>query len=153
MDGPDADGPIDAVDAVVLGAVRSMWDAADPMPDDLVPHIEFAIDLAAPGEEFLRVSARHELAGARGEQARLITFTGTEITVLVDITGNADDSVRIDGWITPPAQVRVELRTAARTHRTSSDTGGRFAFDAVPHGLAQLHVRAPKGVTTPSIML
>ncbi|MFJ8962832.1 hypothetical protein ACIRG5_25920 [Lentzea sp. NPDC102401] len=152
MDGSDPNGPLDSGDEVVLGGVREMWNEVDPMPADLVTLVTFAFELAEP-VEFLRLAARDAPAAARGEQTRLITFTGSTITVLVDITVNSDDSVRVDGWITPPTRVPVELRTPVAARSTTSDEGGRFVFDGVPHGVAQLFVRSGDGVATPSIVL
>jgi hypothetical protein len=73
--------------------------------------------------------------------------------------------VRIDGRLAPAAQLRVELRsagTAPDAPPTSeivvSDDAGRFAFDAVDHGLVQLVVHPiddgdATSVVTPSLVL
>jgi hypothetical protein len=142
----------DPVDSVVLGNVREMWESLDPVPSDLLPLIDFSLDMAGPEVEFLRASSRVSLAAVRGdEQARLITFDGATSTVMVNITPNADGTVRVDGWLTPATRRSIDLRTSSGVVSTRSDSGGRFAFDGIAHGLAQLHVG--DGVTTPSIVL
>jgi hypothetical protein len=66
-------------------------------------------------------------------------------------------TVRLDGWLAPPAAHRVELRTEAGCLETSADADGRFAVADVPHGLAQLVVHPAAGgtrsVVTPSVVL
>ncbi|MFI6098081.1 hypothetical protein ACIA8G_21185 [Lentzea sp. NPDC051213] len=154
MNGGDPNGRLDELDAVVLGNVREMWQAIDPVPRDLLGLIDVALDLAGPGAEFLRASTRQELVAVRGgERAELITFDGATTTLMVNITANADGTVRIDGWLTPPVSRQVDLRMTTGTVSVTSDDGGRFAFDGVARGLAQLHVHVGGGVTTPSIVL
>lgn len=154
MDVCDADGPFDELDAVVLGNVRRLWSVADPVPVDLVDQVLFALDVADLDVEFLRCGNRLGLAAARGdEQTRLITFDGSTLTIMVNITANADGTARVDGWITPAACHPVELRTSAGELSSASDDGGRFSFDSVARGLTQLLVRAGGGVTTPTIVL
>ena len=68
--------------------------------------------------------------------------------------------MRLDGWLAPAAETRVELRLPepASPRIVTSDEAGRFAIDGVAHGLAQLLVDPPEGepgprVVTPSLVM
>jgi len=108
-------------------------------------------------------------SGARGtERTRTITFDSTNLTIMVSIVEMTDDQVRLDGWLAPARQLRVELRVAGSSagvadvsHFVITDETGRFVFPGVSHGLAQLLVHPPadgtadglKTIVTPSLML
>ncbi|HEY3610643.1 MAG TPA: hypothetical protein VGL06_24285 [Pseudonocardiaceae bacterium] len=159
--------PLDELDARILAGVRSLWDALDPVPPTLVDQIRFAMDLESADFEVLRLTERMRFEVARGEeQSRLITFDSDSLTIMIKIDLNRNGTVRVDGWLTPPATHPIELRTTAGSLTTASDDGGRFALDGIAPGMAQLVVRptgtvpddtVPGGrgrtVTTPSIVL
>jgi hypothetical protein len=154
--------PLDELDARILAGVRSLWDALDPVPSTLVDEIRFAMDLESADFEVLRLTERMRFEVARGEeQSRLITFDSDSLTIMIKIDLNRNGTVRVDGWLTPPASHPIELRTTVGSLSTASDDGGRFALDGITPGMAQLVVR-PTGtvpgdgertVTTPSIVL
>lgn len=144
----------DAEDLVVLRGIRELWEVADPMPPELTEAIEFALELADADGEVLHAAAHQDLSVARGdERTRLITFDGARITVMIDISAGDDDTARLDGWLTPAAPHRVELRTKERPLEATADERGRFAFDRVPRGMVQLVVHADPRVTTPVIVV
>jgi hypothetical protein len=153
--------PLDELDARILAGVRSLWDALDPVPSTLVDQIRFAMDLESADFEVLRLTERMRFDVARGEeQSRLITFDSDSLTIMIKIDLNRNGTVRVDGWLTPPACHPIELRTTVGSLNTASDDGGRFALDGITPGMAQLVVRptgtVPNGertVTTPSIVL
>jgi hypothetical protein len=153
--------PLDELDARILAGVRSLWDALDPVPSTLVDQIRFAMDLESADFEVLRLTERMRFEVARGEeQSRLITFDSDSLTIMIKIDLNRNGTVRVDGWLTPPACHPIELRTTVGSLNTASDDGGRFALDGITPGMAQLVVRptgtVPNGertVTTPSIVL
>lgn len=137
-----------------LGQLRDAWSEADPVPPELVEVIQFALELADADAEILRAARQDALPAAKGdENTRLITFDGAEVAVMINISPGRADAVRIDGWLTPPAAHRIELRTSAGEYVVSSDEDGRFAFQEVPRGMAQFVVRANSTVTTPAIVL
>lgn len=158
-----ANGPLDELDFAILTDVRALWDALDPVPPTLVDQICFAMDLESTDFEVLRLTERMRFEVARGEeQSRLITFDSDSLTIMIKIDQNRNGTVRLDGWLTPPASHPIELRTMDGSMVTASDDGGRFALDGIRPGMAQLVVR-PNGtqtpadqgrtVTTPSIVL
>jgi hypothetical protein len=96
-------------------------------------------------------------AGVRGvEETRMITFDSDSLTIMFSVSPCDAATVRLDGWLAPPAAHRVELRTADGPMETSADADGRFAVADVPHGLAQVVVHPADGtrtVVTPSVVL
>ena len=168
------DDPLTEADFLLLDEIRRLTDADDPVPDGLVPIIRFAMEMRNLEEEVSWLSAASPApADVRGGEAedgvgtRTITFEGDDdsLAIMVRVSGGADvRGVRIDGWLAPPAGHRIELRTPAGEFATVADGQGRFVFDDVPHGLAQLVVRPLSGppdaesgpglpVTTPAIVL
>ena len=127
-------------DAELLDRLQAMWEAADPMPRGLVERVTFAIGLDDLDVEMMRLTEEVLVpAGARGaEHVRTITFGGDSITVMVTVSQQGHDSFRLDGWLAPAAALSIELRRSEASVSTSSDEDGRFVFDDVPPGLAQL---------------
>jgi hypothetical protein len=158
VDARSAGEPLDQLDFSILRGVRALWHALDPVPSALVDQICFAMALESNDFDVLRLTERMRFEVARGEeQSRLITFDSDALTIMIKIDRNRDGTVRLDGWLTPPASHPIELRTPAGSMTTTSDGGGRFALDGIGPGMAQLVVR-PLGergrtVTTPSIVL
>ncbi|HVV23807.1 MAG TPA: hypothetical protein VHF06_30515 [Pseudonocardiaceae bacterium] len=152
-----ANEPFDELDASILAEVRQLWAERDPLPDGLVDQIQFAIDLEHLDVEVLRMTLLDEATSTRGDEvSRLVTFSSDTLTIMIRVFPAKDGTNRIDGWLTPGDSHPVELRTGDDTLTTESDTTGRFAFRAVPGGLAQLMVKpagTAKTVTTPAILL
>ena len=157
-----ASGAIDERDEEVLGLLRECQEVLDPMPDSVVQRSLFAIALQDLDAEVFRLVEQHglDMAGVRGEEARVVTFDSDSLTVMIRIS-QQNSTVRIDGWLAPPESCRVELRTGERVISTGADEEGRFVLDAIPRGLAQLVVRrggslttgAEQSILTPAIVL
>jgi hypothetical protein len=157
-----ANEPIDATDERILEQLRLLHDALDPPPADLVERIKFAMALENLDVEVCRLQEEMFIgSGARAaERTRTITFDSESMTIMVSIAEVSQDHVRLDGWLAPPARAQVELRRpAAGEHSTAiADEFGRFVFERVARGLAQLVVLRPTGepgpnVATPSLIL
>ena len=144
-------------DAELLDVVRQVLDAADPMPPDLVERVRFAIDLDGIDVEVSRLVALPVLAGARSDEfARLVTFQSDSLTIMVTLEQGTDGTTRIDGWLTPAACRRIEVRCTSGPLSTTSDDTGRFSLPAVPAGNVRLVVHDPGGtvrVITPTIQV
>jgi hypothetical protein len=157
----DPAAPLDRVDLALLDEVREMYLTLDPVPEHLVDRILFALELEDLNIEVFRPAVGAELlTAARGTgAARTITFDGDSITVMVSIVDTDQETLRLDGWLAPPAEHTVELRTENGSRRTTTDPDGRFSITGVPHGLAQLVVHPTEGsartrvVVTPSVVL
>ena len=154
--------PIDDADGRALATLRRIYEAGDPVPPSLLDRVKFAITLDDLEAEVARLQreAVPELHAARSEdvlKAQTVTFTSETLTTMVTITPLPTNGVRIDGWASPGAFLDVELRIGDETRHVVADEDGRFVFEQVAHGLAQLVLRQNGGgegdhaVITPAI--
>ena len=92
---PPADEPLDDADFGVLGDIRELFEAVDPMPADLPERIRFALALRDLEVEVARLAEEDQLTvAARGkEQARTITFDSDSLTIMIRIDANLDGTV------------------------------------------------------------
>jgi hypothetical protein len=168
---PDFAGqPLDGTDHALLDQLASIYQRLDPPPADLDERVTFAIGLrdtefaVALGDlniEVARLAAQQPIGAARAsERTRTTTFDAQSRTIMITIVDRQNGLVRLDGWLAPADALRVELRfpEPAAPQVVTSDETGRFVFDQVPHGLAQLLVYPQEGaegprVVTPSLAL
>ncbi len=154
--------PIDDGDLRALATLRRVYEVGDPVPPSLLDRVKFAITLDDLEAEVARLQRESvpELAGARTDdvlRAQTVTFTSETLTTMVTITPLLGGGVRMDGWATPGSLLDVELRIGDVTLHTTADEDGRFVFEQVAHGLAQLVLRQNGGgsgdhpVITPAI--
>lgn len=153
-------GQIDADDLRLLAQLADMYDTLDPVATGLVERIQFGITLDALHAEIAELQRSGDLVGVRSSEAtdaQTVTFTSTTLTTMVTITSLSADRVRIDGWAAPAAGAAIQLRIVDEDRHTTADDDGRFVFEDVPRGLAQLIVRradpSAAPVVTPSIEL
>jgi hypothetical protein len=156
---------MDDLDFEILDGVRALFERVDPMPAELPERVRFALAMRGLESEVARLVAEEDprLVGARGtEQSRTVTFDSASLSIVTRIEENKNGSVRIDGWLAPPAPRDIEMQTSAETLSGSSDEQGRFAFAEVPTGTARLVVlrAAPRdqgsgghSVVTPALVL
>jgi len=172
---PGEHEPFDDVDASILADVHAFHALTDPPPADLTERVRFAIaleDVDLDGLDVVVSRLQDDLlvgSGARGaERTRTVTFDSDSLTIMVTITEAAPGGVRIDGWLAPPGPLRVELRIASdradsrgQSYTMTADDTGRFVFDGIIPGLAQIMVHPTPGsgvdlasrVVTPSLLL
>jgi len=182
QDGADGRGhgdPLDELDQQILAVVKDYYRIADPPPPDLDDLVSFAIELddldvaiarsqpVDPAGADLVAGAGVRDGGAWRGQARTLTFDTGDLTIALSLAYSADELVRVDGWLVPPSERQIQLRLAPRGQPHTgrplvarlglADETGRFAFDRVPRGLAQVVVFPPesggRGAVTPSIVL
>lgn len=142
---------LDDVDASNLARLAEMYDAVDRVPDGLVDRIKFGLALEEVFAEVAQVSRLADDAMAvRGEstsatRTETMTFSAEALTAMVTLTRVGRDRLRLDGWIAPGATMSVRLRMQGERRQTVSDETGRFSFDNLPDGFAQLsfHPTAP----------
>jgi hypothetical protein len=152
---PD-DARLDRTDQAILDRLAAVHARLDPPPADLDQRVRFAISLTDLDAEVARL--RSDLLAAATardtERTRTITFDADSRTVMITIVERPDGLVRLDGWLAPAAALPVELRLPepAAPLLVTADEAGRFVFDAVPHGLAQLLVHPPEGGSVPRIV-
>jgi hypothetical protein len=157
--------PMDRYDLDLLSDIVGIYDSLDPMPEMLPDVVLFALGATDLDGEMARlVESESGLVGTRGaqvEHARRVTFSSEHLTVMVAVEPQPGDVVRLDGWAAPGGALHVELRTGDTTLSTECDESGRFVFESVPPGPAQIvlhptatsdaEVRVP--VVTPAIQL
>jgi hypothetical protein len=157
---PDADGIIDDIDVAVLGHLAALYTTVDPVPDGLVQRIQFAMALEELDVEVLRLVDETATAGARGDVGRIYTFQNAGLDLTVRVAGRTGDTLRIDGWLAPPAAYRIVLRAGGRLLERTADPDGRFVFERVPAGPARIFIRPHDGtdphetaLATPEVVL
>jgi hypothetical protein len=164
---PDPDGPLDDVDAAILAQLRDMHGTLDPPPPALAEQVCFALELEDIDAEVARLQEETLIgSGARSSSRSVtLTFETVSLSVLVSITELGDQQVRLDGWLAPPGAEQVELRHApgpaerrVTVRSARPDAAGRFVFDGLHPGLAQLRIHpggepAGRTVITPSFRL
>lgn len=145
-------------DEALLADLDRMIDEFDPPPANLVERIQFAIALEDLDVEVARWEWVDSLAGVRGGEGGTITFTVSDLTVMINLT-KMGKLHRIDGWLVPAGQYSVEVRVAEHgTSSTTADEGGRFVLDNVPRGTTQIlvhlgDVSCRRTVVTPTVVL
>jgi len=153
---PDA-GPMDRADLRILSDLLAIYDTVDPMPEMLPDLVLFGLDAQSLDAEFARlVESELSVSGASGtrsvEHARRVTFASDSLTVMVVVNPQRDGSVRLDGWAAPGGRLHAVLRVGDTTLTAECDGSGRFVFDAVPAGPAQL-ILHPTLESDPSLTL
>lgn len=137
-------------DDTLLSELNRLLDVADPVPADLVERIQFAVALEDLDVEVARWERADTLAGVRGTDSGTVSFTVDDLTVMIMFTAEGDGH-RIDGWLIPPGEHRVEVRVSGyRSIVTTADDGGRFVLEGVPCGTLQLIVQLDQGKGRPS---
>lgn len=145
-------------DEMILADIGRFLDVLDPPPDDLVQRVQFALALEDLDVEVARWERLDDLAGVRGGGTGTITFTVSDLTVMINLT-KIGKLHRIDGWLVPAGQYGVEVRVAEHgTTSTTADEGGRFVLDNVPRGTTQILVHlgdtsCRRTVVTPTVVL
>jgi hypothetical protein len=151
-------GMASADDGILLAEIGRFMDELDPPPDDLVQRVQFALALEDLDVEVARWERLDTLAGVRGGGTGTITFTVSDLTVMINLT-KIGKLHRIDGWLVPAGQYGVEVRVAEHgTSSTTADEGGRFVLDNVPCGTTQIlvhlgDVTCRRTVVTPTVVL
>ena len=156
--------PLDDADAAMLEQVRALYDAADPLPEDLVERIRFSLALDEVFDEVARMTrVPLDAMGVRGDQStgtrtETLTFSADRLTAMVTVSRVGPGRLRLDGWLAPPEAFRVHLRMqSGADHELVADEQGRFSFERLDDGFGQLSFRpvgdedAANAVVTPLV--
>ena len=149
--------PMDRADLRILADLLAIYETVDPMPEMLPELVLFGLGVQDLDAEFASlVDSELSVSGAAGtrsvEHARRVTFASDSLTVMVVVNPQLDGSVRLDGWAAPGGRLHAELRVGESTLSAECDESGRFVFDGVPSGPAQL-VLHPTPDSDPSLTL
>ena len=150
IDGPGGDpaleeaaaAALDETDTRLLREVAQLLEQVDPVPDDLVERLQFSLALDEMFTEVAQITrmpldataVRGEAAGTRTES---LTFSAQRLQAMVSVT-RGDQGVRVDGWVAPAGATAVRLRMQDEQRETQVDESGRFVFEGLPEGFAQL---------------
>jgi hypothetical protein len=143
-----ADEPLDAADVSVLQEVAALYEQVDPVPPELVDRVRFSLALDAMFSEVARITRLPvDAMAARSEptaevRTETLTFSTDELTVMVTVARGARTGLRIDGWVAPPAVTSVQLRLQEENRELVTDDSGRFVFEGLPEGFAQMTFRS-----------
>ncbi|PRX44637.1 hypothetical protein B0I33_111149 [Prauserella shujinwangii] len=145
-------------DDTLLAELSRVVDEIDRPPAGLVERVQFALALEDLDVEVARWERADALAGVRSTGQGTITFTVSDLTVMINLT-KVGLGHRIDGWLVPEGEYGVEVRVAGHeSATTTADDGGRFVLDQVPRGTTQIVVyidgdSCRRTVVTPAVVL
>src|SRR6478609_8248622 len=153
---------IDARDIANLHHVRDLFGHADPVPSDLAERIKFAITVHALHAEVAELMDS-ALLTTRGAETKVEPTPAASVSLMVSAgpadsdDDDADDRVRVDGWVTAPG-AQIEAVTTEGSSTVISDANGRFVLDDLPHGPVHFVVTDPgnedmRPVITPTIQI
>jgi hypothetical protein len=129
-----------AADDVLLRRIAEAYAATDPVPE----HVRAAGRAAfwwrrtdATLAELTADSAEGAPAGIRGDGRRLLVFTGPDVAVEIEVSGDGTDR-EIVGRLAPPATAEVAVRHPSGQLSAHTDLAGQFVVPTVPAGLVSL---------------
>ncbi|ASR38488.1 hypothetical protein BAY61_29720 [Prauserella marina] len=152
------EGGIYPDDQTLLADLDRLVHELDPPPQGLVERVRFALELEDLDVEVARWERADPLVGVRSVAQGTITFTVSDLTVMINLTKLGKGN-RIDGWLVPAGQYRVEVRVAGHeSTATIADDVGRFVLHDVPPGTTQIvvyidGVPGRRTIVTPAVVL
>lgn len=136
-------------DDAVVRALAAMWRDRDPVPVALVDKALVAIETQHLDAEYALlhlVERSQELAGTRGMgEAFTIAFSGGAFSLLLRVSELGDKSCRVDGWVSPPQQMRVNVTQQSGSFHATVDMLGRFEIAKLPTGLTRFWLHSDDG--------
>lgn len=135
---------IDQTDTAILALLAETYATADAVPAGLVERLKFALALDEVFAEVAHLTRVSDDAMAVRSDAQsatrteTMTFSAESLTAMVTVSRARRNRIRLDGWIAPESSMRVRLRMQGERRQTESDDSGRFSFDNLPDGFAQL---------------
>lgn len=127
-----------ADEAPLLEEFREVLDVLDPVPDDLVEEIKFALTVRLLDAEVAALTAATvPVLRTVADSPPSITFSAANLSVMLSVSEDGDGLVRLDGWVTlGGAEIDVHRPDVASPALASavSDSRGRFVIAGLPHG-------------------
>lgn len=136
-----AGGPIDSTDERLLGALRGIVTASDPVPAGLIDQVKFALTVEALGAEVAELLESAPV-GVRStyEPITTVTFSGDEVTVLLTLDSERRPRRRVTGWLSTP-EVTVRVHGPDGEVDALLDEDGRFEVEFSRAGLVHLVIQ------------
>lgn len=129
-----------AADDVLLSRIADAFAVTDPVPE----HVRAAgraafwwLRTEATLAELAADSAEGAPAGIRGHGRRLLVFTGPDVAVEIEVTGDGADC-EIVGRLAPPTAAEVAVRHPSGQVSAHTDLAGHFVVPTVPTGPVSL---------------
>jgi hypothetical protein len=128
-------------DSLLLDELAAMWEKCDPAPPELVERVLVALameDFDTEYELLYLVARTDELSGVRGgSDAVTVSFSGESFSLMLRVSGIRGAFRRVDGWVTPPREMRVTVKQQAKSWAADVDAAGRFEIPQLPSGLSR----------------
>lgn len=143
-------------DDALLGELRRVIGAADPVPDRLIAAAQASLSWRTFDDDLAELlhdsSAEAALSGVRaGERGRVLSFGGERMQLEVEVSGTGNART-LTGQLSPAGPGEVEIRHGAGQSRVELDARGRFSTAGIPAGTVSLRCRvdgAGPALTTP----
>lgn len=125
-------------DHVLLAQLRSIFEAADPVPADALEIARASLSWRDPDlalAELVADSLTNTplVRSRRAGGPRLLTFEADGLTIEVEVAEDGD-SRRLLGQLVPPSRAEVVVRWANGHTNACADEIGRFTASAIPAG-------------------
>lgn len=131
-------------DDELMATVRATFQAYEPVPVPVLAAASAAFRWRDAEASLARLTddSRRLPAGLRGGASRLLTFSGTDLSVEIEVTG-AGRAREIAGQLLPPVPAQVWARHPDGELTTRADAVGQFVVSDVPPGLVSLLFQLP----------
>lgn len=129
-------------DEALLGILKAALDETDPVPASVIEAAKAACDWSDIDYELavLTYDSLRNPAGVRGADTdRQLNFEAAEIELVILVVRNGD-RLAIEGQLIPARPTVVELINPEMSISTHTRDLGRFSFEDVRAGQAQLRV-------------
>lgn len=136
-------------------SLRALWSTADPVPPAALAAAHEALAWRDVEAELARLTdddltTTGDLAHVRGDGLRLLTFTGTDTAVTIEVTSaSMPSTVDIMGQLDPAAPASLTVTSAGVSRSVAVDAYGRFTAQSLPTGWTRLSVTFPGAATRP----
>jgi hypothetical protein len=129
-----------AADETLLARLAEAFATVDPVPEHVRAAARAAFGwrrLEATLAELTADSVEEAPSGVRGGDHRLLVFTGPDVAVEIEVTGDGPDR-EIVGKLAPPASADIAVRHVRGQVPARTDRGGHFVVPAIPAGPVSL---------------
>lgn len=138
----------------LLDELAELYDALDPVPDDLADDVRIAITVQALQAEIAEIVAAPPVLTRTDVDVvptDSITFTSGTVSLMVQVHDADGPAVTIDGWVTAGGAT-IEVHVGDAVIRETADEFGRFVVTDAPRGRTWFVVRRHHAEGVPPIV-